>query len=68
MPKIEIENLVKAEDIAPLLKKTPRAVYQLAVKRKIPHYRIGATYLFDIEEIKEWIKSNYKPAKENNHK
>jgi len=57
-----LKNLRTAKEIAPLLGRTTRAIQMRAANGEIPCYKIGGTYLYDIEEIKKWVESKYQPA------
>lgn len=63
-----LENLVTAKEIAPLLKRTTRAIQKRASKGEIPCYRIGGIYLFDLNEIKAWLKKHHQSVTEGTHK
>ena len=43
-------------DVAPLLGTTVPHVRKLARERRIPHYRIGASILFDPDEVAAYLE------------
>jgi excisionase family DNA binding protein len=54
------EKYWKVRDVAELLQLPTRSVYALVWSRKIPHYRIGRSYRFNPQEIRQWLQSKRK--------
>lgn len=52
-----MESLVTIEEVAKYLKVTPRAVYNWIHEYQLPHYKVGRCLRFEMNEIKEWLKT-----------
>lgn len=51
----ELEELLDVEDVGRILKKKRDAIYKMAERRQIPHYRIGKTLRFSPSAIQAWL-------------
>lgn len=61
----ELEEYIKAKDVAKLICCPVGSVYQLVHQHKIPHIKMSAKKLiFNKREIKKWLEEgNFKPYK-----
>ena len=59
-----MENLLERKktvaEVADLLRKTPQVIEQMARKREIPAFKIGASWRFDPADLAKWIKAQKK--------
>lgn len=44
-------------EVAEYLKLKETTIYHLTQKKEIPHIKIGGAVRFDLDEVKEWLKS-----------
>lgn len=63
-----IQNLITPKELARSLKINRATIYVWCQRGVIPHYDFGepgkrGCIRFDLEEVKEWLKSRYKAAK-----
>ncbi len=49
-------NFVTAKELSALLKVSDSTIYNLAVSRKIPGFKLGGSWRFDLDEILRLIK------------
>ncbi len=49
-------NFVTAKELSALLKVSDSTIYNLAVSRKIPAFKLGGSWRFDLDEIMRLIK------------
>ena len=56
-------NLVTAKELASYLKLTEATIYKLASQGKIPGFKIGDSWRFDMDEILELIQGAKKKAR-----
>lgn len=54
----ENNRFLTVEEVALLLRKKERTIREWCYNKSIPHYKIGNSLLFNIEEINEWITEN----------
>lgn len=57
-----MRNLLKTEELARELQITPETVRKLAKAGKLPSYRIGSAYRFDLQEIQMTTKQEILPT------
>ena len=50
-----METLLRAKDVAQILNVRPSTVYELCYRRELPFYRVGKSYRFDMEQIKNHV-------------
>lgn len=43
---------------------TDEHIRKLARERRIPHYRVGSLYRFDVDELTAWLRGVHVPADE----
>lgn len=53
-------ELMKAKEVAEMLKLTTQQIYQLKAEHKIPFIEIGGAVRFDKEDIINWLNENKK--------
>ena len=54
------ERLLKLREVAKILNKSTRTIYRY-IEKGMPYYRqINGIYLFDVEEVLEWIERGEK--------
>lgn len=51
-------HLLTVNDLSVLLNKSPKAIYELVHRRRIPYLKIGASLRFDRARIEEWLEAN----------
>jgi len=51
-------KILTAKEVAELLKITKATVYNLAAKGKLPAFRIGNSWRFEMEEIMKQLKTD----------
>ena len=49
--------------VRPLVDAAEAAVYTLAREGKIPHYRVGGSFRFDLDELRAWLEENRRGPK-----
>lgn len=52
-----MSEILTTSEVAEFLKLKETTVYHLTQKKEIPHIKIGGAVRFDLDEIKEWLKS-----------
>ena len=59
-----MENLLERKktvaEVADLLRKTPQVIEQMARRKEIPAFKIGASWRFDPADLAKWIKAQKK--------
>jgi excisionase family DNA binding protein len=49
------ENVMTVKEVADYLRVNQRTVYRLAVERRMPGFKVGATWRFKRADIERWI-------------
>jgi excisionase family DNA binding protein len=49
-------NFVTAKELSALLKVSDSTIYNLAISRKIPGFKLGGSWRFDLDEILRLIR------------
>lgn len=63
-----MKNLLKTEELARELQITPDTVRKYAKTGRLPSYKIGKSYRFDLEEIQTMTKQEIlKPTSQNSN-
>ena len=57
-------NIVTAKELGQFLKLSESTIYKLATEGKIPAFKIGDSWRFDMEEILRLIRKSEKTGKE----
>ncbi|HUL29102.1 MAG TPA: helix-turn-helix domain-containing protein [Thermodesulfobacteriota bacterium] len=57
-------NIVTAKELSQFLKLSESTIYKLATEGKIPGFKIGDSWRFDMEEILRLIRKSEKTGKE----
>ena len=52
------KQFLDIEGISEYLTMSKSTIYKKVAAREIPHHKIGARTLFDIDEINMWVKSD----------
>ena len=60
---VTVRPLVDAAEAAKFLRKGRNSVYILAREGKIPHYRVGGSVRFDLDELRAWLEENRRGPK-----
>ena len=55
-----METLIKAKEVAPLLRLGESTIYKLAARGKIPGVKIGGSWRFALPEIEKMIPKTWK--------
>ena len=50
-----MNRLLTVEEVATLLRLSPRGVYNLVAARRIPHIKVGTRVRFKVEQVEEWL-------------
>ena len=58
--KIHMEEVYTVEEVAKALKLHPYTIRRLCRENKIPAFKFGGQWRFDIKEIDEWRKNQSK--------
>jgi excisionase family DNA binding protein len=58
-----VRPLVDSVEAAMFLRKGRNSVYILAREGKIPHYRVGGSVRFDLDELRAWLQENRRGPK-----
>ena len=63
----KVEEFLKVEDVSKSLKLHPYTIRRLCREEKIPCFKVGGQWRFDMEEIKHWKKGKMcaKGSKQN---
>lgn len=57
-PTPTLPNLIRAEEVAVSIKRSPKTVYKMAQTGRIPCIRFDSGVLFDPAEINDWIDNH----------
>jgi excisionase family DNA binding protein len=57
-----IDQIMTVREVAEYLKVNERTVYRMASAKKIPAFKIGASWRFKGEEIEHWIEKQHNQA------
>jgi excisionase family DNA binding protein len=57
----ERPGLLTVQDLARRLGMSPRWIHERTRLRQIPHYRLGRSLRFDLEEVRAWL-AQYRSA------
>lgn len=49
------ESIMTVQEVADYLRVNPRTVYRLAMDKKLPGFKVGATWRFKRADIDGWI-------------
>ena len=49
---------LSTDEVAGYIKRSPGAIRNLVLRRKIPYHKPGGRLLFDREEIDQWVKGS----------
>ena len=52
-----IEQKKTVAEVADLLRKTPQVIEQMARRKEIPAFKIGASWRFDPADLTKWIQA-----------
>jgi excisionase family DNA binding protein len=62
MPETEkletLQILITVKSLSEWIKISSKVIYRLIDKKEIPYIKIGGKYLFDKQQILEWLKFN----------
>lgn len=62
MPETEkletLQVLITVKSLSDWIKISSKVIYRLIDKKEIPYIKIGGKYLFDKQQILEWLKFN----------
>ena len=50
-----VDQVLTVKQVADYLKVNERTVYRMAVAKKIPGFKVGASWRFKLTEIEKWI-------------
>lgn len=51
------DQVMTVKEVADYLRVNQRTVYRLAVERRLPGFKVGATWRFKRSDIDDWINS-----------
>jgi excisionase family DNA binding protein len=51
------DQILTVKEVAEYLKVNERTIYRLATEKKIPAFRVGASWRFRMQEVDGWIAS-----------
>jgi excisionase family DNA binding protein len=60
---VEVRPLSDVYAAAKFLHRSRNSIYILAREGKIPHYRVGNSLRFDLDELRRWVESNRRGPK-----
>lgn len=49
------QKFLTVKEVSQLLRKKERTINEMCYNRQIPHYKVGRTTLFKLDEIIEWM-------------
>lgn len=55
--KTDLATVMTVQEVADYLRVNQRTVYRLAVSRKLPGFKVGATWRFKRADIDGWISA-----------
>lgn len=61
---IEIDNLITIKEVAKMLHRSQRTIWERCQRKEIPHFRIGGKYLFDKKAIEKWLEEHHHDVKQ----
>jgi excisionase family DNA binding protein len=71
METVVAKRILNLKEIAKFMGMHERKIYMLVNKGKLPAFRLGGTWHFDVEVIQEWIKqqmnNNLLTQSQHNH-
>lgn len=53
-----LQILITVKSLSEWIKISSKVIYRLIDKKEIPYIKIGGKYLFDKQQILEWLKFN----------
>ena len=53
-----LQVLITVKNLSDWIKISSKVIYRLIDKKEIPYIKIGGKYLFDKQQILEWLKFN----------
>lgn len=53
------DQILTVRDVASYLKLNERTVYRMAVSGRIPAFKVGASWRFQMTELQHWIKEQH---------
>lgn len=53
---MDVGNLLSVKEMAERIRMHERTIYRLAKERKIPAFRIGKQWRFDLATLSDWLK------------
>jgi excisionase family DNA binding protein len=53
-----LQVLITVKNLSDWIKISSKVIYRLIDKKEIPYIKIGGKYLFDKQQILEWLKLN----------
>lgn len=53
-----LQVLITVKSLSEWIKISSKVIYRLIDKKEIPYIKIGGKYLFDKQQILEWLKFN----------
>ena len=56
LPDKPLPRFLKVEEVATLLRRKRRTIYDMVEQGRIPYRKVGGRLLFDLNEIIEWTK------------
>lgn len=57
MSTLPTDSVMTVQEVADYLRVNQRTVYRLAVGRKLPGFKVGATWRFKRTDIDRWIEA-----------
>jgi excisionase family DNA binding protein len=60
---VKVRPLSDVYAAAEFLHRSRNSIYILAREGKIPHYKIGNSIRFDLDELRSWLESNRRGPK-----
>jgi excisionase family DNA binding protein len=58
MQSVERQRLLNVDEAAEFLHRSRNSVYIACREGTIPHYKIGASVRFDLDELRRWLEEN----------
>lgn len=55
------DQILTVKEVADYLKVNERTIYRLATEKKIPAFRVGASWRFKKDEVDTWIAAQQDP-------
>ena len=57
------DQILTVKEVSDYLKVNERTVYRMAADKKIPAFKVGASWRFKLNELEAWIKEQHNDAK-----